>query len=74
MKNHELLNLIGDVNEDYVLEAGSNVVKPQFRWKTIAAWGPRPPPGGGGGPRGPARQPPPPELQTMICFNIRFLV
>lgn len=37
MKNHELLNLIGDVNEDYVLEAGSNVVKPRFRWKTIAA-------------------------------------
>ncbi len=37
MKNHELLNLIGDVNEDYVLEAGNNVVKPRFRWKTIAA-------------------------------------
>ncbi len=37
MKNHELLDLIGDVNEDYVLEAGNNVVKPRFRWKTIAA-------------------------------------
>lgn len=37
MKNHELLELIGDVNEDYVLEAGNNVVKPRFRWKTVAA-------------------------------------
>ena len=30
MKNHELLELIGDVNEDYVLEAEDNVVKPRF--------------------------------------------
>lgn len=37
MKNHELLDLLGEVNEDYVLEAGNNVVKPRFRWKTIAA-------------------------------------
>ena len=37
MKNHELLDLLGDVNEDYVLEAGNNVVKPRFRWKTLAA-------------------------------------
>lgn len=37
MKNHELLDMIGSVNEDYVLEAGNNVVKPRFRWKTIAA-------------------------------------
>ena len=37
MKNHELLDLIGEVNEDYVLEAGNNVVKPRFRWKTLAA-------------------------------------
>ena len=31
MKNHELLDLIGDVSEDYVLEAGNNVVRPRFR-------------------------------------------
>lgn len=37
MKNHELLDLLGEVNEDYVLEAGNNVVKPRFRWKTLAA-------------------------------------
>ncbi len=37
MKNHELLDMIGDVNEDYVLEAGNNVGKPRFRWKTLAA-------------------------------------
>lgn len=37
MKNHELLDLIGEVNEDYVQAAGNNVVKPRFRWKTIAA-------------------------------------
>lgn len=36
MKNHELLNLIGEVNEDYVLEAGNNVVRPRFRWGTLA--------------------------------------
>ena len=37
MKSHELLDLLGEVNEDYVLEAGNNVVKPRFRWKTLAA-------------------------------------
>ena len=37
MKNHELLDLIGDVNEDYVLEAGNDVVKPRFGWKKLAA-------------------------------------
>lgn len=37
MKNHELLDMIGEASEDYVLEAGNNVVKPRFRWKTIAA-------------------------------------
>lgn len=37
MKNHELLDMIGEVNEDYVLEAGNNVVKPRFGWKTLAA-------------------------------------
>ena len=37
MKNHELLDMIGDVNEDYVLEAGNNVAHPRFRWKTLAA-------------------------------------
>lgn len=37
MKDHELLNMIGEVNEDYVLEAGSNVTRPRFRWKTLAA-------------------------------------
>ena len=37
MKNHELLDLIGGVNEDYVLEAGNNVARPRFGWKTLAA-------------------------------------
>ena len=37
MKNHELLDMIGSVNEDYVLEAGNNVVRPRFRWRTLAA-------------------------------------
>lgn len=37
MKNHELLDMIGEVNEDYVLAAGDNVVKPRFRWQTLAA-------------------------------------
>ncbi|MBD5085197.1 MAG: hypothetical protein HDT33_09170 [Clostridiales bacterium] len=36
MTNHELLNIIGEVNEDYVLAAGENVARPQFRWKTWA--------------------------------------
>lgn len=37
MKNHELLDMIGEVNEDYVLEAGNNVSRPRFRWKTLVA-------------------------------------
>ena len=37
MKNHELLDLIGDVNEDYVQAADGKVIRPKFRWKTIAA-------------------------------------
>lgn len=37
MKNHELLDLIGDVNEDYVRAADSKVVRPRFRWKAAAA-------------------------------------
>lgn len=37
MKNYELLELIGDVNEDYVRAADSTVIRPKFRWKTLAA-------------------------------------
>ena len=37
MKNHELLDMIGDVSEEYVQGADSNVVRPRFRWKTLAA-------------------------------------
>ncbi len=37
MKNHELLDLIGDVNEDYVQAADGKVIRPKFRWKAIAA-------------------------------------
>lgn len=37
MKNHELLDLIGDVDEGYVLSAGNNVTRPRFRWKGWAA-------------------------------------
>lgn len=37
MKNHELLDMIGEVNEDYVLAADNNVVRPRFRWRTLAA-------------------------------------
>lgn len=37
MKNHELLDLIGEAGEDYVLAAGNNVTRPRFRWKTLAA-------------------------------------
>ena len=40
MKDHELLDLIGQVDEDYVLAAGDNVVRPRFRWKTLAASAP----------------------------------
>ncbi len=37
MKDYELLDMIGEVNEDYVREADGNVVRPRFRWKTLAA-------------------------------------
>lgn len=37
MKNHELLDLLGEVNEDYVQAADSKVIRPRFRWKTAAA-------------------------------------
>ncbi len=37
MKNHELLDMIGDVSEEYVQGADSNVVRPRFRWKAWAA-------------------------------------
>lgn len=37
MKNHELLDLIGEVNEDYVQAADGKVIRPRFRWKTAAA-------------------------------------
>lgn len=36
MKNHELLELIGDVNEDYVQAADSKVIRPRFGWKKLA--------------------------------------
>ncbi len=37
MKNHELLDLIGDVNEDYVQAADGKVIRPKFRWRACAA-------------------------------------
>lgn len=39
MKNHELLDMIGEVNEDYVLAAddAGHVARPRFRWKAFAA-------------------------------------
>lgn len=37
MKNHELLDLIGEADEDYVLAADGNVVRPRFRWRILAA-------------------------------------
>lgn len=37
MKNRELLDMIGEVNEDYVLEAGNNITRPRSNWKTLAA-------------------------------------
>lgn len=37
MKNHELLDLIGDVSEDYVQAADGKVIRPKFRWKAVAA-------------------------------------
>lgn len=36
MTDYELLDMIGEVNEDYVLAADSNVVRPRFRWKALA--------------------------------------
>lgn len=36
MKNHELLDLIGDVNEEYIQAADEKVIRPKFRWKTLA--------------------------------------
>lgn len=37
MKNHELLNLIGEANGDYVLETGDAAARPWFRWQCLAA-------------------------------------
>lgn len=37
MKNHELLDMIGDVNEEYVLEAEDSAARPRPRWRTWAA-------------------------------------
>ena len=37
MKNHELLDIIGEVDESYIQSADSNVVRPRFPWKTLAA-------------------------------------
>ena len=37
MKNHELLDLIGDVNEDYVQAADGKVIRPKFRWRPAVA-------------------------------------
>lgn len=37
MKNYELLDMIGQVNEDYVQAADAGAARPRFRWKTLAA-------------------------------------
>lgn len=37
MKNHELLELIGDVDEDYVLSADQAAARPRTRWRGWAA-------------------------------------
>lgn len=37
MKNYELLDMIGQVNEDYVQAADAGVVRPRLRWKALAA-------------------------------------
>lgn len=37
MKNHELLDMIGDVNEDYVREAEVDAARPHSHWKRWAA-------------------------------------
>lgn len=34
MKNHELLDLIGEAGDEYVLAADAAVPRPKFRWKT----------------------------------------
>lgn len=36
MKNHELLDMIGEADEDYVRAADENVVRPRFGWKKLA--------------------------------------
>lgn len=37
MKNHELLDLIGEVNGDYVLAADGKAARPRLRWRAAAA-------------------------------------
>lgn len=37
MKNQEFLDILGDVDERYVLAADGNVVRPKFRWQPWAA-------------------------------------
>lgn len=37
MKSYELLDVLGDVNEDYVRAADANVVRPRSRWKALVA-------------------------------------
>ena len=37
MKSQELLDILGDVDEKYVLAADENVVRPKFRWQPWAA-------------------------------------
>lgn len=37
MKNNQLLDLIGEAGEEYVLAADGGVIRPRFRWKTLAA-------------------------------------
>lgn len=37
MKNHELLDMIGEANEDYVQAADADAARPRFRWKALAA-------------------------------------
>ena len=36
MNKYELLDLIGEAGEQYVLAADTNVVRPRFRWKSLA--------------------------------------
>lgn len=37
MKNHELLDMIGEAGEDYVLDADNNAARPRSNWKALAA-------------------------------------